>query len=54
LTNEKGESLQQNKFFQVDLSEEIDKHIIRALKLDYLPEIKIMDGFLSDRLVLSY
>ena len=45
LANEKGKPLQQKKFYQVDLSAEIDKHIIRALKLDYLPEITIMDGF---------
>ena len=45
LSNEKGEPLQQKEFFQVDLSEEFDKHIIRALKLEYLPDITLMDGF---------
>lgn len=45
LTNEKGEIFPQSDILQVDLSEDIDKHIVRALKLDYLPDITLMDGF---------
>ena len=45
ITNEKGEILPLSDIFQIDLSEDIDKHIIRALKLDYLPDITLMDGF---------
>lgn len=46
LTDEKGEVLSgNNNIYQVDLSLDIDKHIVRALKREYLQEITLMDGF---------
>ena len=45
LTNENSDTVPQNNIYQIDLSEDIDKHIVRALKLDYLSNIALMDGF---------
>jgi hypothetical protein len=45
LTNEKSELLAKDRIYQINLSEDTDVHIIRALKLDHLPEVSQMDGF---------
>ena len=45
LTTETGAILPKGDIYQIDLSEDIDKHIVRALKLDYLSEVALMDGF---------
>lgn len=45
LTNKKGKLLQQKNIYQINLSDETNMHIVKALKSDHLPHISIMDGF---------
>jgi HD-GYP domain-containing protein (c-di-GMP phosphodiesterase class II) len=45
LTNENGNTVPQSNIYQIDLSEDIDKHIVKALKVDYLSDVALMDGF---------
>ncbi len=45
LTNEKGEPLTQSNMYQLDLSDDTNTHIVKALRSDHLPDITVMDGF---------
>lgn len=45
LTDTEGRLLPKDKIIQIDLSLDTDIHVLRALKLGYLKDITIMDGF---------
>jgi HD-GYP domain-containing protein (c-di-GMP phosphodiesterase class II) len=45
LTDTDGRLLPKDKIFQIDLSHETDTHVVRALKLGYLKDVSLMDGF---------
>jgi len=45
LTTDRGELLPERNIYQLDLADDTDTHIVKALQFDHIPDVSLMDGF---------